>query len=121
MSQTGYTHEKNKLKENKKIMSKNVKIGIVGAKFAGGFHTDIWKTLPGAEVAAVVDLSEEARTEFQKKYGIQKTYGDYRELIKDPDIDVVDICVPNFLHAVSDAISVYFRKSLCHTRICEKV
>ncbi len=97
-------------------MSKNVKIGIVGAKFAGGFHTDIWKTLPGAEVAAVVDLSEEARAEFQKKYGIQKTYGDYRELIKDPDIDVVDICVPNFLHAEIAAAALSGGKDV----ICEK-
>ncbi len=97
-------------------MKTNIRIGIVGAKFAGGFHADIWKTLPGAEVAAVVDLSEEARNAFRDKYGIRKTYADYRELIGDPDIDVVDICVPNFLHAEIAAATLAGGKDV----VCEK-
>ena len=78
---------------------KTVKIGIVGAKFAGDFHMNVWKTIPDAEVIAIADLQEDARTAFQKKYNIPKAYGDGTELIKDPDIELVDICVPNFLHA----------------------
>ena len=95
---------------------KNVRIGIIGAKFAGGFHMDVWKTIPGAEVAAVADLSEEARLDFQKKYGIPKIYGDGTELCRDPDIDVVDICVPNFLHAQIAAAAMREGKNV----ICEK-
>ena len=94
----------------------NIRIGIVGAKFAGGFHMDVWNTIPGAEVTAIADLSEEARGEFQKKYGIQKAYGDGTELIKDPDIDVVDICVPNFLHAKIAIAAMEGGKNV----ICEK-
>ena len=95
---------------------KNVKIGIVGAKFAGGFHMDVWKTIPGAEVVAIADLAEDARTAFQKKYGISKAYADGSELIRDPDIDVVDICVPNFLHAPIAIAALEGRKNV----ICEK-
>ena len=95
---------------------KNVRIGIIGAKFAGGFHMDVWKTIPGAEVTAVADLSEEARTTFQKKYGIPKIYGDGTELIRDPDIDVVDICVPNYLHSQIAVAAMQGGKSV----ICEK-
>ncbi|MFA6508485.1 MAG: Gfo/Idh/MocA family oxidoreductase [Treponemataceae bacterium] len=97
-------------------MTKNIKIGIVGAKFAGGFHADIWKTLPGAEIAAIVDLSEEARGLFQKKYSIEKAFADYRDLIEDPDINVVDICVPNFLHAEIATAALLGGKDV----ICEK-
>ena len=95
---------------------KNIKIGIVGAKFAGGFHMDVWKTIPGAEVIAIADLSEEARTAFQKKYDIQKAYDDGIELIKNPDIDIVDICVPNFLHAQISVAAMQGGKNV----ICEK-
>ena len=95
---------------------KNARIGIVGAKFAGGFHMDVWKTIPGAEVTAVADLEENARLAFQKKYGIPKVYGDGNELIRDPDIDVVDICVPNFLHAQIAAAAMQGGKNV----ICEK-
>jgi len=93
-----------------------VRIGIVGAKFAGGFHMDVWKTIPGAEVTAVADLSEEARTAFRKKYNLAKAYGDGTELIQDPDIDLVDICVPNFLHAKIAIAAMQGGKSV----ICEK-
>ena len=95
---------------------KNLKIGIIGAMFAGRFHMDVWKTIPGAELSAVADLSEEARTAFQKEYGIPKVYGDGIELIKDKDIDVVDICVPNFLHASLAIAAMEGGKSV----ICEK-
>ena len=95
---------------------KNVKIGIVGAKFAGGFHMDVWKTIPGAEVDAIADLSEEARTDFQKKHGIPKAYSSGADLVRDPDIDVVDICVPNFLHAEIAAAAMEAGKNV----ICEK-
>jgi predicted dehydrogenase len=95
---------------------KNVKIGIVGGKFAGEFHMEMWKTIPGAEVIAVADLSEEVRTAFQKKHGIQKIYGDGIELVKDKDIDVVDICLPNFLHAQIALAAMQEGKHV----ICEK-
>ena len=94
----------------------NIRIGIIGAKFAGVFHMEVWKTIPGAEVIAMADLSEEARLEFQKKFNILKTYGDGFELIKDPDIDVVDICVPNYLHAKIAAAAMREGKNV----ICEK-
>ena len=95
---------------------KNVRIGIIGARFAGNFHMDVWKTIPGAEVTAIANLSEEARLAFQKKYNIPKAYSDANELIHDPDIDVVDICVPNFLHAQIAIAAMQSGKNV----ICEK-
>jgi len=95
---------------------KSVRIGIIGAKFAGAFHTEVWKTIPGAEVVAVADISPEAGAAFQKKFGTPKVYKDAIELIRDPDIDVVDICVPNFLHAEIAIAAMQEGKNV----ICEK-
>jgi predicted dehydrogenase len=77
---------------------------------------DVWKTVPGAEVTAVADLQEDARLDFQKKYGTPKVYSSGAELVLDPDIDVVDICVPNFLHAEIAIAAMEAGKSV----ICEK-
>ncbi len=95
---------------------KTVRIGIVGAKFAGSFHADVWKNLPGAEITAVVNRGEEARLAFQKKYGIRKAYADYRDLLADPDVDVVDVCVPNYLHGEISSAALLAGKHV----ICEK-
>ncbi len=84
-------------------MSDTIRIGIIGTKFAGEFHADVWRKIPNAQVVAAADLDEETRNAFIDKYDIEKGYGDYRELIENPEIDVVDICLPNFLHAEAAA------------------
>jgi len=74
-------------------------IGIIGAQFAGRFHAQIWETLPDAEVVAVADVSPEAREAFCRDYGSVPAYTDLTGLLADPNVEVVDVCVPNFLHA----------------------
>lgn len=97
-------------------MPRVIRIGIVGAKFAGSFHADCWATVRDISIVAVADLDQKARDEFKAKYGIPKGYGDYKELIQDPGIDAVDICVPNFLHAEVAIAAMEAGKDV----ICEK-
>ncbi|MFQ3620948.1 MAG: Gfo/Idh/MocA family oxidoreductase [Spirochaetales bacterium] len=78
---------------------KPVKIGIVGSKFAASFHTEVWKSLAGVEVVAIAARNPEQRETFVKKYGIAKAYALVAELLADPEVEVVDICLPNYLHA----------------------
>ena len=57
--------------------------------------------------------------EHAAKYGIKKAYRDYREMIDDPDIDIVDICTPNVFHfeeikyALEKGKDIYCEKPLC--------
>jgi len=97
-------------------MSKELRIGIVGAKFAGSFHAEMWRLIAGVKVTAAADLDEKARAEFCRANGIEKQYGDYRKLIEDPDLDLVDICLPNFLHAEVAVAALAAGKHV----ICEK-
>jgi predicted dehydrogenase len=97
-------------------MNAEITIGVVGAKFAGSFHVECWKTVPGAKIVAVADIDDKARREFCKKYNIPTGYNDYHKVLQDPDIDLVDICVPNFLHA---EISVAALQAGKHV-VCEK-
>ncbi len=77
---------------------KAVKIGIVGAKFAAGLHAMAYSRCPDAEVIAVCDKDEEVMNSFAKEFGITKQYRTYQELVLDPEIQLISICVPNFLH-----------------------
>ncbi len=93
-----------------------VKIGIVGAKFAADFHVRTWKRIPGAKVVAVSNRTTETRENFMKTHGISKGYSNYKDLISDPDVELVDICLPNYMHAEVAIAAMEAGKDV----ICEK-
>ena len=72
------------------------RIGIVGSKFAADFHADSYSRNPRAEIVAVAAIDN--LEPYSKKWGIKETMTDYKELCKRKDIDIIDVCVPNFLH-----------------------
>jgi predicted dehydrogenase len=77
-----------------------IRIGIVGAGFwARMIHIPTFQSIPGYEVVGLTSGSVENAKEAARQFGIKKVYADYHELIRDAEIDVVDVCAPNFLHA----------------------
>jgi predicted dehydrogenase len=75
-----------------------VKIGIVGAKFAAELHATAYRRCADAELVAVCDLDPARVAEFADRFGIPQRYTDYHELMDDPEVQLISICVPNFLH-----------------------
>ena len=73
-----------------------VRIGMVGSKFAADFHADSHSRNPKAEIVAVAAIDN--LEEYSRKWGIKETMTDFKELCRRPDIDLIDVCVPNFLH-----------------------
>jgi predicted dehydrogenase len=101
-------------------MTKTVKVGIVGTGFVGDIHYASFKNwVHNAEVVAVASPNNAAN--FAKERGISRSYNDYRLMVQDKDIDVIDIGIPNDLHcqAVLDAAKagkhVIIEKPLCVT------
>jgi predicted dehydrogenase len=78
---------------------KTIKVGLIGSGFVTELHMYAYKRVYGlnAEVAAVVSRGDHVE-DFAKKHHIAQTHRDYRALLADPDIDVVDICTPPALH-----------------------
>ncbi|MCK6472541.1 MAG: Gfo/Idh/MocA family oxidoreductase [Planctomycetes bacterium] len=74
-----------------------VRVGVVGSKFAADFHADSYKRNDKVELVAVAAL--DGLEEYKAKWGVKDTYKDYKEMLQRDDIDLVSICVPNFLHA----------------------
>jgi predicted dehydrogenase len=97
-------------------MANELQIGIVGSRFAGGFHAECWSTVPGARISAVASQDSGTRAAFASRHGIPKSYDSYRQLISDPEVRVVDICVPNYLHAEIAIAAMNAGKDV----ICEK-
>lgn len=93
-----------------------VKIGIIGAKFAGDFHAQSWSWVPEARIHAIADIDPESRGNFALIHKVPKSYDDYNKLLEDTEIDLVDICLPNFLHAEVAIAAMKAGKDV----ICEK-
>jgi predicted dehydrogenase len=77
---------------------RKLKAAVIGAGFMGRVHTESIRRLGNVEVAAVAGISEEEATAFGKAMGIERTTGDYRTLLADPEINAVHVCTPNALH-----------------------
>lgn len=80
-------------------MSQTVRCGVIGAGAIGLHHMEGFKKHPNAEVAAVAEVNPQRRNEAVEKHKIPKAVEDYKELLKDPGIDVVSIALPNYLHS----------------------
>lgn len=83
-------------------MAKNgkVKVGIIGAQFEADIHAASFQMAPQeAEVVAVASPTPGNAAALAKKYGISRVFTDYREMLKESDIEMVTIAAPNSLHA----------------------
>lgn len=75
-----------------------LKVGLIGCGFMGTMHANCYKNIEGVTLAAVADLRREKAEELAM--GTDAViYGDGMDLINHADLDVIDICLPTFLHA----------------------
>jgi predicted dehydrogenase len=94
-----------------------IRVGLIGSGFVAELHMYAYKRVYGldVEVAAVVSRGDHVEP-FARKHGIAQTHRDYRALLGDPKIDVVDICTPPALHAEMIVAAVNAGKHV----VCEK-
>jgi predicted dehydrogenase len=69
---------------------KKLRVAVVGLGFGAEF-IPIYQAFNKAECVAVCRRNEQKLNELGDKLGIEKRYTDYREMLKDPDIDAVHI------------------------------
>ncbi|MCW1969705.1 MAG: Gfo/Idh/MocA family oxidoreductase [Anaerolineae bacterium] len=80
-------------------MSKKLKVAIIGVGGIAKTHMPGWAASADAEVVAGADVSAAALADWGKSNAGAKLFNDPYDAIRDPDIDIVDICVPNMFHA----------------------
>ena len=77
-----------------------VVIGMIGAGFAASFHLENYRRVPGLDIRikGVTSRNPESAAAFARQHKLEKTYSSAEELLEDPEITVVDLCIPNYLH-----------------------
>jgi predicted dehydrogenase len=98
-------------------------VGLVGYSI-GRVHTHAWRTMPlyyypppaQPLLVAVAGRKRERVNEFAKRFAYKKTYDNARDLVNDPEVDVVDLCTPPYAHS---EIAIQAFESGKHV-ICEK-
>ena len=104
-------------------------IGIHGLGFMGMMHYLAYQKLSGVQVTAICESLPERRkgdwTSIKGNFGPQgtqmdltgvKTYADAEEMYADPNVDLVDICLPPNLHAPTTIAALKAGKHV----FCEK-
>jgi predicted dehydrogenase len=76
-----------------------VKVGIIGSQFEADIQAASFQLLPEeAEVVAVASPTPGHPEELARKYGIPRVFHDYRQMLKENDVEMVTIAAPNSLH-----------------------
>ena len=96
---------------------RKIKWGVMGTAYI--FERDTARGMSLAkncELTAIARRSMEKAEAFRKKYGFERAYGSYEELIKDPEVEAVYIPLPNTFHYA------WTIKALQHGKhvLCEK-
>ncbi|AHK20290.1 myo-inositol 2-dehydrogenase [Yersinia similis] len=104
---------------------KEVRIGLIGTGYIGKAHAIAYAQAPtvfelrGKLVREMVaEISPALAAQRAQAFGFNRFTSDWRELVADPAIDVVDICSPNYLHkemalaAIHHGKHVYAEKPL---------
>lgn len=105
-------------------MSNTLNIGLIGSGFMGQAHADayrragnLYKDLARTPVLyAIADQNDELAERSRRRLGFEKAYGDWRKMLEDPKVDVIDITTPNNLHPEQALAAVEAGKNV----YCEK-
>ncbi len=96
---------------------KKVGVAIIGCGMIAHSHADAVLADGRGEIrAAAYGTNTEKGRAFAEKYGIAKLVGDYRQLLNDPDIDMICLCTPSGIHS---ECAVDFARAGKHI-LCEK-
>lgn len=80
---------------------KKMKVLLIGAAFSADLHADGYaRAADKAQIVAIADKDENRIRDLANRYGFAnyKVYSSYEQAIEETDCDLVDICLPNFLH-----------------------
>ena len=106
-----------------------LKIGITGIGFMGMMHYLAYQKIEGVKVAAICEKIPERLkgdwTKIKGNFGPPgqimdltgiETYDDLGDMLKNPDLDMIDVCLPPFAHAEATVQALKSGKNV----ICEK-
>lgn len=87
------------------MATKELRVGVIGCGFMGRTHSNAYLRLNNffpvehrTVLQAICDVNPQKAEQFRQIWGYRRAENDWRKLLEAPDIDLIDICVPNRLH-----------------------
>ena len=68
-----------------------IRWGVLGLGWFGEIHVETLSGIPGVAVGAVCTRTESRLNDIADRFGAESRYTDYREMIQDPSIDIIDV------------------------------
>lgn len=88
------------------IAGRTLRVGLIGQGFMGRAHSNAWRQAPrffdlpaALQLKTLCGRNARAVAELAPALGWEKTASDWRAVVADPEIDIIDICTPNDSHA----------------------
>jgi predicted dehydrogenase len=97
-------------------MAKKLKVGIIGLGAIANLHAGGWKESEHAKLVVGCDINTDLFSRWKSKHGLKRFVPDYRELIEDDELDIIDVCSPNKFHAEQTIAALNAGKHV----LCEK-
>ncbi|PJG86121.1 Gfo/Idh/MocA family protein [Conservatibacter flavescens] len=107
---------------------KKVRIGLIGTGYIGRCHAIAYAQAPTVfpleaklELEYLAEITPELAAQKAKEFGFNRSTAHWQDVVNDPNVDVIDICTPNFLHkdialaAIAKGKHVYSEKPLALT------
>lgn len=90
-------------------------IGLIGSGFIGAVHAVAYQRVSNAKLVAVADINETSGRKIADEFSCNY-YQQAEQMLQDEDIQVVDICLPTFLHEQYVELAARYQKHV----LCEK-
>ena len=72
-----------------------LKVGLIGVGGISGAHIPVWESMEDVELTALCDIRQERMEPYPEKHHYTKL----DEMLKNEKLDILDICLPTYLHA----------------------
>ncbi len=73
-----------------------LKVALVGVGGISGAHIPAWDSMDDVELVALCDIRPEQMKNYEDK---KRCYTDFDKMLANEEIDILDICLPTYLHA----------------------
>ena len=107
---------------------KKVKYGVIGLGWFGEKHLEALEAIPQVELYALCTRTESRLHELKEKYGAQKIFTDYNEMLADPELEAVSVTTMWDQHlaptvaALEAGKNVFLEKPMASTvEDCQKI
>ena len=82
------------------MTNKEVRVAVVGGGHVSQIaHIPAYRSNKNVRLVAIVDEDQRKGERLKDQFGFRKYYEDFTVMLEKEDIDAVDICSPNYLHA----------------------